>query len=63
MYEIDFARGLVYQGNNGFVMNASRDGLYIVDQDKEVYLTEENSKMMEVCGENNEQAEITPTFC
>lgn len=62
MYEIDFARGLVYQGNNGFVMNASRDGLYVVDQDKEVYLTEENSKVMELGDGAVEVQELSPTL-
>lgn len=62
MYEIDFARGLVYQGNEGFVMNASRDGLYVVDQDKEVYLTEENSKVMEYGDGAVEAQEFSPTL-
>ena len=62
MYEIDFARGLVYQGNEGFVMNASQDGLYVVDQDKEVYLTQENSKAMEFGDGAVDVQELSPTL-
>ena len=52
MYEIDYARGLAYQGNDGFVIRVSQEGLYVVDQEREVLLTEENTIPMEAENEN-----------
>ena len=48
MYEVDFARGLAYQGSRGFVIQANQKGLYVKDGNKAVFLTKENSKVLEV---------------
>ena len=48
MYEIDIARGLAYQGNEGFVIQVEPKGLYIINRLKKVFLTQNNSKIMEV---------------
>lgn len=48
MYEVDFARNIAYRGNKGFFINTSRQGIYIIDEGIQVFLTKENSKIMEV---------------
>lgn len=48
MYEIDYARGLAYQGKKGFVIQTSEKGLFIKNGRKEVFLTPKNSKGMEI---------------
>lgn len=48
MYEVDFARGLAYKGMKGFVINYTNKGLYVMDQGQQIFLTEENTIIMEV---------------
>lgn len=48
LYEIDFVRGLAYQGNKGFVIQVNSKGLYVRNKFKKIFLTQENSKTMEV---------------
>ena len=48
MYEVDYVRGLAYQGKKGFVIQTAEKGLYIKNGRKEVFLTQKNSKVMEV---------------
>lgn len=48
MYEVDFARGLAYKGKRGFVIRLNqKKGLYVKDRFKKVFLTDENTKVME----------------
>lgn len=48
MYEVDFARGLAYKGLKGFVIKYINNLAYVLDQGIQVFLTEENTTILEV---------------
>ena len=49
IYEVDFSRGLAYKGKKGYVIRLNqKNGLYVRDRFKKVFLTDKNSKVMEV---------------
>ena len=48
MYEVDFARGLAYKGMKGFVIKYTNGSAYVMDQGEQIFLTEENTIIMEV---------------
>ena len=52
MFEVDFARGLAYQGARGFVIQVHTKGLYVKDGLKKVFLTKENSRVIGGKNEN-----------
>ena len=47
MYEVDFARGFAYCGRKGFIIRVNPRGLYVKKGLKKIFLTQENSKVME----------------
>lgn len=47
MFEVDFARGIAYQGSRGFIIRMHpKKGLYIRNGLKIIFLTKENTKIM-----------------
>ena len=46
MYEVDFARGLAYKGDKGFIIKLCSQGLYIMDGLKKILLTEQNTTIL-----------------
>ena len=46
MYEVDFARGLAYKGDKGFIIKLCSKGLYIMDGIKMILLTEQNTTIL-----------------
>lgn len=47
MFEVDYARGLAYRGNNGYIINIESTKLYILDKNKKVYLDNTNCVLFE----------------
>ena len=47
MYEVDFARGIAYKGNKGFMIRVNPKGLYIEEGPKIIFLTPFNSRIMQ----------------
>lgn len=48
MYEIDLLRGIVYKGIKGFVIRYDNNKMFILEQGSKVYLTEDNSIILEL---------------
>ena len=47
MFEIDFARGFAYNGKYGYILEVCLKGLYVKIGNKEIILTDKNSKILE----------------
>lgn len=47
MFEVDLARGFAYKGEKGWVIKVNPQGLYIEEDSKRVFLTQQNSRVME----------------
>ena len=45
-FKMDFARGIVYSGKNGYLVQINQDGLYIDRLGEIVYLTDKNTKVI-----------------
>lgn len=48
MYEIDLLRGIVYKGTRGFAIKYDNNKMYVIEQGEKVYLTEDNSIILEL---------------
>ena len=48
MFEIDCVRGFAYKGKKGWIIKIDPRGLYIRVKLKKVFLTQENTRIMEV---------------
>lgn len=38
MFKVDYARGLAYRGNNGYVIKVEDTKLYVLHKNKKIYL-------------------------
>lgn len=47
MFEIDWVRGIAYKGKKGFIINIEPKGLYVMVGLEKVFLTQQNSRVME----------------
>lgn len=47
MFKVDYARGLAYRGNNGYIIKIENTKLYILHKNKKVYLDGTNCVLFE----------------